>query len=247
MIFAHQFLNFKMNKYTKHLSLVILALLMMACSKDSDKNFTLKGTVKGLKKGVVYLQKDGDSSVINLDSMKISGESEFTLHANLEEPRLLYLKLFKNDGEEHYIPFFADKGLTEINTSLKNFNFDAEISGSKQQEVLEEYLDIIDGFKNQNLDLIEASFLAQRDNDSLIIDSLNRKADQLVKRKYSFTIQYALNNRDSEVAPYLAVYEIPAANPKFIDSIYNSLTEPVKNSLYGKQLGDMISKRNSVE
>ena len=59
-----------MNKYTKHLSLVILALLMMACSKDSDKNFTLKGTVKGLKKGVVYLQKDGDSSVINLAENK---------------------------------------------------------------------------------------------------------------------------------------------------------------------------------
>ena len=32
------------------------------------------------------------------------------------------------------ISFFADKGITEINTTLKNFVIDAKIKGSVQQE-----------------------------------------------------------------------------------------------------------------
>ena len=234
-----------MTKLIKALSLIFLVVLAVSCDKDNDTNFTLKGKIKGLKKGVVYLQKDGDSSVINLDSLVITGQPEFTLKTNLEEPILLYLKLFKNDGEEHYIPFFADKGVTEINTTLKNFSFDAKIVGSEQQKLLEDYLEIMSQFNDQNLDIIQNSFLAQKANDSIAIDSLNLLSNRLVKRKYSYTIQYALNHRDSELAPYLALYEIPSANPIYIDSVYKGLTDDVKDSYYGKKLGEFIENRTS--
>ncbi|WP_178984595.1 DUF4369 domain-containing protein [Winogradskyella helgolandensis] len=236
-----------MIKLNKVLSLIILVALAVSCSKDKDANFTLKGSIKGLKKGVVYLQKDGDSSIVDLDSMSITGESEFTLHTNLEEPILLYLKLFKNDGEENYIPFFADKGVTEITTTLKSFNYDYEIKGSKQQSLLEEYLEVMSRYNDRNLDIIEASFMAQNKNDSITLDSLNKVADNIIKRKYAYTIQYAINNNDSEIAPYLALYEARNANPVYIDSIYNNLSPKVKNSLYGKKLGETIAIRNSAE
>lgn len=236
-----------MTKLYKALSLIILVALAVSCSKEKEANFTLKGAVKGLKKGVVYLQKDGDSSIVDIDSMVINGQTEFTLRANLEEPILLYLKLFKNDGEEHYIPFFADKGITEINTTLRNFNFDSEIKGSEQQKLLDEYLKVMVRFNNQDLDVIESRFLAQKTNDSITLDSLNLLKDRLIKRKYSYTIQYAMNNKDSEIAPYLALYEARNANPVYIDSIYNNLTSNIKNSYYGKKLGDVVGARKSGE
>lgn len=236
-----------MTKLYKTLSLIIIVVLAVSCGKDNNANFTLKGTVKGLKKGVVYLQKDGDSSIVDLDSMVITGQPEFTLQTNLEEPILLYLKLFKNDGEEHYIPFFADKGITEINTTLKKFNYDSKITGSKQHLLLEEYLGIVSQFNNKNLEVIEASFNAQKDNDSIAQDSLYKVADQLIKRKYAYTIQFAINNKDSEIAPYLALYETRNANPIYVDSIYNSLTSEIKNSFYGKKLKDAIAERKVAE
>ena len=49
----------------------------------------------------------------------------------------------------------TDLGITEINSTLKNFNFNAKIKGSKQQELLEEYIAIMTKFNNQNLDLIK--------------------------------------------------------------------------------------------
>ena len=233
-----------MNRVCKTIFVVLGLILIYSCSESSDNNFTLKGTIKGLKKGTVYLQKDGDSTVINLDSVQIIGESQFILKTNLDQPLLLYLKLFKNDGEEHFIPFFADKGVTEINTTLNNFNYDAKIVGSKQQELLDSYLSIMEGYKNQNLDLIEAAFLAQKDGDSIAFDSINRLSEKLIKRKYSYTIQYAMNNSDSEIAPYLALYEVPSANPIYIDSIYNGLSEDIKTSFYGKKLKEFIENRN---
>jgi len=237
-----------MTKLNKVLSLIILLLIVVSCSKEKETNFSLKGSVKGLKKGVVYLQKNGDStSIIDLDSMVITGQPEFTLKTKIDEPILLYLKLFKNDGEEHYIPFFADKGITEINTSLKNFNFDAKITGSKQQALLDEYTGIMSQFNDQNLEIIQANFIAQKDNDSLKVDSLNLASERLVKRKYSYTIQFAMNNKDNEIAPYLALYEIPAANPIYIDSVYNNLTDDIKQSLYGKKLEEFIANRKAAE
>ena len=106
---------------------------------------------------------------------------------------------------------------------------------------------IISQFNNQNLELIEANFIAQKTQDSILVDSLNRQSERLIKRKYSYTIQFALNNKDSEIAPYLALYEIPAANPIYIDSIYNGLTNTVKNSIYGKKLDEVIANRKSEE
>lgn len=237
-----------MTKFYNILSIILLALVVVSCNKEKDTNFTLKGKIKDLKKGVVYLQKNGDSTnIIDLDSMVIAGNPEFTLKTNIEEPIVMYLKLFKNDGEEHYIPFFADKGVMEINTTLKQFNFDAKISGSKQQQLLDEYTQVMSQFNNQNLELIESTFLAQKANDSITLDSLNRQSAKLIKRKYSYTIQFAMNNKDSEIAAYLALYEIPSANPIYIDSVYNGLTSDIKNSLYGKKLGEYIAQREKSE
>ena len=237
-----------MTKLNKVLSLIILILIVVSCGNDKEANFTLKGKIKGLKKGVVYLQKNGDStSIIDLDSMVVIGQPEFTLQTNIDEPILLYLKLFKNDGLEHYIPFFADKGVTEINTTLKNFNFDTKIVGSKQQKLLDDYTVIMSQFNIQNLELIKADFLAQKANDSIALDSINKRSKSLLQRKYSYTIQFAMNNKDSEIAPYLALYEIPSANPIYIDSIYNALTDPIKKSLYGKKLSDVIDNRKTAE
>ena len=113
--------------------------------------------------------------------------------------------------------------------------------------MLNEYTKVMSKFNDQNLQLIEATFLAQKENDSIAIDSLNKATETLIKRKYSYTIQFALNNKDNMIAPYLALYEIPEANPVYIDSVYNGLTEEIKNSLYGKKLGEAIANRSSEE
>lgn len=226
----------------KRIAFIISLLIVSSCAKDPS-NFTLKGTIKDLKKGTVYLQKVEDTLLISIDSLKISGDSQFELHAHLEAPEVLYLKLDKHGEDSGLIPFFADQGITEINTTLKNFFVDAKISGSKQQEKLEEYKSIMSKFQDKNLDLLKNTLEAHKSQDSLQIDSSTKAYDNLIVRRYLYTINFAINNKDSEIAPYLAVSEIHDANLKYLDTINSSLTPEIKSSKYGKALQELIDLR----
>jgi len=224
----------------KQFIIVLMGLLILSCGKEEQHDFTLKGHVKGLKKGSVYLQKQQDTIMITVDSLAINGDSNFELHADLTEPEVLFLKLDKNSDEEGTVAFFADKGITEINSTLKNFNFDAIVKGSKQQEILDEYLLMMSKFNNRNLDLIKENFESQKAKDSIKTKALQSNFDKLLKQKYLYTINFAVNHPDSEVSPYLAISEIPNTSINFLQQIYDALTDDVKSSKYGMQLKDFI-------
>lgn len=230
-----------MTSYKNILFILAIAFLFTACTSEKKGNFTLNVTIKNLKKGVVYLQKEEGNKIIDLDSVAVNGESNFVLTTDIEEPILLYLKLQKKDGQEHFIPFFADQGVTKINTTLKGFSGDAKIKGSEQQAILDEYLKLMKGFKDKNLDLLKANFEAVKANDSILSDSLAKVSQRLLRLKYASTINFALNNKDSEVSPYLALNEMPNANVIYQDSIYNNLTPQVQASFYGEKLGKALA------
>ena len=62
-----------------------------------------------------------------------------------------------------------------------------------------------------------------------------------------FTVNFALNNKDSEVAPYLALTEIYDAKTSYLDTINNTLTPKVKASKYGKELQTYIDEVKKSE
>jgi succinate dehydrogenase flavin-adding protein (antitoxin of CptAB toxin-antitoxin module) len=229
----------------KKLSLLFVLIVLISCGKDSD--LIVKGQVKGLKKGTIYLEKEKDSSIIIVDSININGPSNFEFNTELDSPEAFYLRLDKKNSNETNtrIVFFADKGITEINTTLKNFVPDAIITGSEQQKLYEEFLKVIQRYDNKRLDLVKESFEAKMTNDSVKIEANQQALNNLTKSKYLYTVNFAVTNKNSEVAPYLALTEIYDAQTKWLDTINNSLTPKVKESKYGKALEGYIEIRKS--
>tara|TARA_R110001592_G_scaffold50883_2_gene157049 strand:- start:19458 stop:20153 length:696 start_codon:yes stop_codon:yes gene_type:complete len=230
----------------KNIVILFILILIVSCGKEQH-DLTVKTNIKGLKKGTVYLKKIKDTALITVDSIIINGDSEFELYSDLESPEVFFLYLDKNSSENDRILFFADKGTTEINTTLKNFVFDAKIKGSAQQKVWEDYRLIMSRFNERNLDLIKENFEAQKNNDTSKFKSIQKEFDNLLKRKYLYTVNFALNNKNSEVAPYLALTEIYNAQVKYLDTINSSLTPEVKTSKYGKELQSFIDSIKSNE
>ena len=230
----------------RKLSLLCLAFLVYSCGKE-NADLIVKTSIKGLKKGTVYLKKVKDTTLITVDSMVVNGNSQFELTSDLESPEVFYLYLDKNSTENDRITFFADKGVTEINTTLKNFVFDAEIKGSEQQKVLENYQLLMSRINHRNLDLIKESFDAQKNGDSSAFIDYEKKQNSIIKSKYLQTVNFAINNSDSEVAPYLALTEIYNAKVNFLDTINKSLTPKVKASKYGKELDAFIKEIKAKE
>ncbi len=208
-----------------------LALLIASCSQPS-KNMTVNGSIKGFQKGTLYLQHVNDGGFKTLDSLEITGTTNFELGCDLEEAELLLLSI-SEDIDAERISFFADKGVTTIHTSLKRFKYDAQIEGGTQQELLETYYENIERFKDQKLGLIELQLNAQKDGNLERADSLLLEMDKINRRSYLYTINFAMNNKDSEVAPFVAVSEIYDANVKYLDTIYKTLPPKIANSKYG--------------
>lgn len=232
----------------KNLSILSLLFLIltMSCKKETA-DLTVVTTIKGLQKGTLYLKKIKDTVLVSIDSMEVNGSSVFELHSKLDSPEVFYLDLHTNSKNGERIAFFADKGITEINTTLKNFVFDAKINGSSQQKTLENYKLMMSSFSNRNLDLIKENFEAQSKNDTIKLKALKKEYDNLLKRKYLYTVNFALNNKDSEVAPYLALTEIYNANVNLLDTINKVLTPKVKASKYGQELELYVTKIKKAE
>jgi succinate dehydrogenase flavin-adding protein (antitoxin of CptAB toxin-antitoxin module) len=230
----------------KRFSLLFLFLLIISCGKEQH-DLVVKASVKGLKKGTIYLKKIKDTALITVDSLIVSGNTQFELYSDLESPEMFFLYLDKNTAENDRISFFADKGITEINTTLKNFVYDATINGSSQQKKYEEYKNLISRFNNRNLELIKENFEAQKNGDTAKLNAINKEADNMIKRKYLYTVNFALNNKDSEVAPYVALTEIYNARINYLDTINNSLSQKVKDSKYGEELQSFIDKIKASE
>ncbi|MEZ4797456.1 MAG: DUF4369 domain-containing protein [Flavobacteriaceae bacterium] len=231
----------------KKAALLFILILIASCSK-SEPNLTVTGTIKGLKKGTLYLQQLQDTILVVKDSVIYNGEETYTLTSDLEAPEMLYLTLDKNAGDDiPRIGFFAVPGTIEINTTLKRFEFDATITGSPLQKKLEEFQDIASKFNDQNLELIKAKFDAQKSGDSSLIEKANQDSDNLLRRKYLYAINFAMNNKDSEIAPYIALAEIYNANVKYLDTIYNALPKEIANSKYGIELDKFIKERKAEE
>jgi len=218
-----------------------LLILTFSCSTN-EKKMIVSGNIDGLKKGTIYLQKQQDSIIVSIDSILLEGNSNFKLETEINEPDIYYLYLDKNDGDSlnDIITFFGNNGEINIKTSLKNFDSSYEISGSKNTELLQEYFSIIRKFNLQNLDLLEIFYKAQIENNQAKIDSVNTQIENLIKRRYLYTLNFATNNSEFEISPYLAVSQIADANQEFLLKLYDTLPEKIKNSKYGKILKTFI-------
>lgn len=233
----------------KKLSVLFVTIItLMACSSE-EKNLVVKGNVEGLKKGTIYLQKIQNDSLVNIDSVVVRGDANFVMETNISSPQMMYLFLDKVDNASYIerIEFFAEEGEVVINTTLKNFQLDAKVTGSANQEKLIEYRTMMSRFNDSNLDLIQKNFEAQRDNNEEQLIATNKEYDRLLARKYLYTVNFAINNKDLEIAPYLALSEVFDANIKYLDTIYSAMTPKIKESMYGQELKEFLEERREIE
>ena len=242
-----------MIKFNPAFYIIFLGILVICCDKgqkkDPDNLMIVEGSIQGLRKGTLYLQKLQDTLLINMDSTLVNGISDFKFLIPIETPEIFYLYLEKEDGDSlnDRILFFGEKGTIQIKTLLKTFESSAKITGSKNQELLQEYQSFNRKFNDENLDLMKEFYQAQIDDKPKIIDSLQKKIDNLLKRRYLYTINFATQNADENLAPYLALTQVYDANLSLLDSIAIKMTKEVRNSKYGNEFLNFIEKRRALE
>lgn len=235
----------------KKIGAIGLVLLTIACNKTIEKegNLHLTGTVEGLKKGNIYVQQLKDTNLVIIDTIKFEGKSSFDTKFSIDEPQMLYLYLDRGQTNsiDNNLSFFAEPGEMTFKTTLKEFYANAKFTGSKNQEIYEKYLSIKTNLGNENAELLakELKNLKKKDPNSTV--KIESEKEKLIIRKYLYTANFAVVNGKSEVAPYIALTEIPDANLKLMDTIQKSMSPKVAKSKYGKRLTEWINERKQTE
>ena len=231
---------------------VITIFTLISCNKnevDADANVHITGDVKGLSQGKLYLQKIQDSALVMVDSIIINGDSKFESHIKLDSPEMLYLFLDRGETNsiDNSLPFFAEPGNINIETTLKEFFAAAKITGSKNHDLWMKFDSINRRFNEENLLLIEKRLKNEMKPNTITTDSIKQAYQKLLKRKYRYTAHFAVTNGSKEIAPYLALSEIADINTPYLDTIQKSMTPEVAKSKYGKMLDEHIKERKTLE
>ncbi|MFA5296985.1 MAG: DUF4369 domain-containing protein [Lutibacter sp.] len=222
----------------KIIGFIVIVAFLISCNKSEKGNMAVKVTIDGLKKGTVYLQKVKENILISVDSIQLNGEPTFLLYGDVGSPEIYYLALDKQAGER--ISFFGEKGKISITSKLSKFATSAKITGSVNQDLLDEHHAMAKKFNEKKLDLLVEKFKAQKINDTALLSKLNKEEESLIRRKYYYSTNFAVLNAEHEVAPYIALTELYNANIRLLDTINNSLSQKVKTSKYGLELDKFV-------
>jgi hypothetical protein len=228
----------------KNIVVSTFGLLFFAACTSPEPDMKVIVSVKELKKGTLFLEKVQDSLLIIIDSAQVAREEAVTLTADLDHAELFYLTLNKNGGndEDNRIPFFGDYGTIEINTLLDRFATDAVVKGSDTHDLYNSYMRIVKRFNEEELDLIAQYFQFQKNNNLDSLAFLEKQSSQLTKRKILFTVNFAVNNGQSVLAPYLALTELNDIQPILLDTIAKSMTLEVASTKYGSLLSEYVGE-----
>ncbi len=225
----------------RHILLLISILLIASCTSKTG-NMQINGKIKGLHKGTVYLEKIVDTLLVKVDSVVLEGNNTFVLSDNIDSPQIYFLSIA---GTNKILQFFGEKGEISIKADLNTYGFKPIITGSKNQEYMDVYRATNTKFNNLKLDLIAKKFDAAKFKDSNQVAIIEKKINNILKRKYLYTANFAVNHADYEIAPYLALSKIYDANPKILDTIIKSMSPKIAKSLYGKKLIEYVNKNKN--
>jgi hypothetical protein len=231
----------------KKLLITVIALLsLISCGdKKSDNQMHLTGNIKGLQAGKLYIQKMVDSNLVVVETINIDGDSHFETTIKISEPELYFLYLDRGvtNSLDNRLQFFAEPGDINIDTTLDNYLYNAKITGSKNNELLAENKQIVSRFNDEKLNLTALRFEALKAKNTTKVDSIDKRTEDIIKKTYLYNVNFALNNKEFEVAAFITVTEIYDVNMKYLDTIQKSMSPKVAQSFYGKKLTNLYNNR----
>lgn len=144
-------------------------------------------------------------------------------------------------------------GVIEINTNFEdsnnigNYKRSFELKGKRNIELIKEFNIYEEQFMSERDKLVDKRKVLIELNEFEKVDSIQKLIDALLFKSYLFTANFAINNSEYEVAPYLATKKIPDARLEILETIEKELSDKVKKTHYGKLFQKLLKRRKTSE
>jgi thiol-disulfide isomerase/thioredoxin len=223
----------------KSLSLAAVCMIIVMTSL-AQTTFTIKGRINGLNKGFARL-----SYIQNQRTRQVSAEiknGHFVFSGSLTEPEFLQISFITENGNRE-IGFFAGNDQIVMLLDTANWN-SPEITGSSSQKDYESYRQMTKSVdeKSNTLNKTGSALYVSGKLDEKTRDSLFRVHDQLDLERRMIIAAFAKDHPASPVSAWVInIYYGYEPNVAELLPVYHSLSKSNQQSLYGKQIAEIIS------
>jgi hypothetical protein len=151
--------------------------------------------------------------------------------------------LYGARGASGVIELTTLTGINNVLNSKRSFN----VKGKRNRELMTEYQKFENKFKLK-IDILKIQKKYAYENDNIFrMDSFQNEIDKTLLKNYLFTANFAIRNKDREIAPYLAYAKIGDAKTSLLDTIASSLTPKIKKSKYGRKFLNLLESRKKYD
>ncbi len=226
----------------KKLLFSLFGLLAIVACEDTSNTYTLSGTMEGeMAEGTkVFLKKtDEKNQPVDVDTTSIQGGT-FAFKGTSTEPELHYLFFENTRGN---IPVILEEGSIEVSAHKDSLAF-ATIEGTPQNEMFTGYLEASRALSKKAMTMNEDMRNAASARDTATMNSLRDEYFELQEEARENEIRFAEENPNSLISA-LIIERALSSGQMDVDkasTLYDSLTEEIKNSAVGKRIAQLLEK-----
>ncbi len=230
----------------KSLLLVAAAIALYSCNKLAEGEYEITGTVKGMKTGLVYLEKQNPMGMgpQAIDTVKIV-DGKFEIKGKTTEPEIHFIQVDKVNGK---VPFVLEGGEIEITVDKDSLN-KSKLAGTYSNEEFNKFNEESNKIQKKSQKQVMAFQMknmavmneAQQKNDTATMNRLRKEYDVIQKEITDYTFGYPKTHPKSYIS--VLILQMMANNPKYtkdIDGLYNALDPSLKKTKPGKSIKENI-------
>ena len=220
-----------MARYLIKYNIIIFLIILTSCSSEKE-NLIIEGKISGVKNSKIYLSSVEEGKII--DSVNII-DGKFKLHTYIDAAREMSIILGDKNSENKF-DFISEPTNILFTSSKDKFVFNGKIQNSKLYSDYRNLKNQINRFEEKDLEMLAEQIEISVKGDQNKYDSINDQRLKLNQRKILFIVNYAMNNASNPVSAFISYKYRENINKKYLEKIYENLSEEIKNSFYGDKL-----------
>ena len=211
--------------------IIIFLIILTSCSSEKE-NLIIEGKISGVKNSKIYLSSVDDEEI--LDSVNII-DGKFTLKTYVDKTKEMSMILSDRNSEDKF-DFISEPAHILFTSSKDKFVFNGQIQNSKLYTDYKNLKNQINRFDEKDLEMLAEQIEVSVKGNPNKYDSINEQRLKLNQRKILFIVNYASNNSSNPISAFISYKYRENINEKFLEKIYENLSEEIKNSYYGAKL-----------
>ena len=215
----------------KRIALIIFLIILTSCSTE-NKTLIIEGKINGVKNSKIYLSSVEEEKII--DSVNII-DGKFTLKTYMDATKEMSMILGDKNSENKF-DFISEPAHILFTSSKDKFVYNGKIENSNLYPDYKKLNNQINQFEEKDIEMLAEQIEISINGDQNKYDYINEQRLKLNQKKILFIVNYAMSNASNPLSAFISYKYQENINKKYLEKIYENLSDEIKNSYYGGKL-----------